>query len=255
MKSSKSFSLITVLIILLGYTELAHAFYNPETGSFLNRDPIEERGGENLYGFVRNDGVNQWDLLGLKLKQGDKLDVKCNGSESKTAGSIFVDNYSMSDGQFTVLTGPNKGKQIVGFGASLKLTFTESSTPCCCVGGKYRWYQTITKDNDPTQLDKNKKQLPVPRADTGPPSLAPLAGKVFEDKPLIDVNALVLMARSNPSAKQRIDVEFKLEFQCEEKDGTVRTLQTINWGMWAEQNSTQDKAGNWVNPKFSYDLK
>jgi hypothetical protein len=29
-----------------------------------NRDPIEERGGINLYGFVRNDGVNQWDYLG-----------------------------------------------------------------------------------------------------------------------------------------------------------------------------------------------
>ena len=66
MKLPKSFSLITVLIILLGYTEQAQAFYNPETGSFLNRDPIEERGGENLYGFVRNDGVNGRDYLGMK---------------------------------------------------------------------------------------------------------------------------------------------------------------------------------------------
>lgn len=65
MKLPKSFSLITVLIVLLGYTELAQAFYDPNTGSFLNRDPIEERGGENLYGFVRNDGVNSVDLLGL----------------------------------------------------------------------------------------------------------------------------------------------------------------------------------------------
>ena len=30
-----------------------------------SRDPIEERGGVNLYGFVENDGVNQWDILGL----------------------------------------------------------------------------------------------------------------------------------------------------------------------------------------------
>jgi hypothetical protein len=29
-----------------------------------NRDPIEEAGGYNLNGFVRNDGVNAWDLLG-----------------------------------------------------------------------------------------------------------------------------------------------------------------------------------------------
>jgi len=30
-----------------------------------NRDPIEEEGGYNLYGFVGNDGFNFWDYLGL----------------------------------------------------------------------------------------------------------------------------------------------------------------------------------------------
>ena len=29
-----------------------------------SRDPIEESGGVNLYGFVGNDGVNRWDYLG-----------------------------------------------------------------------------------------------------------------------------------------------------------------------------------------------
>ena len=29
-----------------------------------SRDPIQERGGVNLYGFVGNNGVNQWDYLG-----------------------------------------------------------------------------------------------------------------------------------------------------------------------------------------------
>jgi RHS repeat-associated protein len=39
--------------------------YNPELGRWLNRDPIGETGGLNLYGFVENDPVNWWDLLGL----------------------------------------------------------------------------------------------------------------------------------------------------------------------------------------------
>jgi hypothetical protein len=30
-----------------------------------NRDPIQEQGGLNLYGFVGNDGLNNWDILGL----------------------------------------------------------------------------------------------------------------------------------------------------------------------------------------------
>ncbi|MDX9794626.1 MAG: RHS repeat-associated core domain-containing protein, partial [Kiritimatiellia bacterium] len=38
--------------------------YNPLDGRFISRDPIEERGGLNLYGFVGNDPVNRWDYLG-----------------------------------------------------------------------------------------------------------------------------------------------------------------------------------------------
>jgi hypothetical protein len=34
-----------------------------------SRDPIGERGGRNLYGFVGNNGVNRWDYLGLKLEK------------------------------------------------------------------------------------------------------------------------------------------------------------------------------------------
>ncbi len=39
--------------------------YDPITGRWPTRDPIGERGGINLYGFVGNDGVGQWDLWGL----------------------------------------------------------------------------------------------------------------------------------------------------------------------------------------------
>ena len=34
------------------------------TSRWLCRDPIEEQGGINLYAFVGNDGVNEWDILG-----------------------------------------------------------------------------------------------------------------------------------------------------------------------------------------------
>lgn len=36
----------------------------PELGRWLNRDPIAEQGGLNLYGFIGNDPVNYVDLLG-----------------------------------------------------------------------------------------------------------------------------------------------------------------------------------------------
>jgi len=40
-------------------------YYSPSLGRFVNRDPIEEAGGINLYAFVGNNGVNGWDYLGM----------------------------------------------------------------------------------------------------------------------------------------------------------------------------------------------
>ncbi|MFZ9937806.1 MAG: tyrosine-type recombinase/integrase [Luteolibacter sp.] len=42
-----------------------YRYYDPVTGRWPSRDPIEEEGGINLYGFVGNDGINRSDLLGL----------------------------------------------------------------------------------------------------------------------------------------------------------------------------------------------
>ena len=39
--------------------------YKSEYGRWLGRDPIEETGGINLYGFVANRALNYWDRLGL----------------------------------------------------------------------------------------------------------------------------------------------------------------------------------------------
>jgi RHS repeat-associated protein len=45
-------------------------YYNPSTGRWLSRDPIEETGGLNLYGMVANNPINYWDYLGLDLQFG-----------------------------------------------------------------------------------------------------------------------------------------------------------------------------------------
>jgi hypothetical protein len=50
----------------MGYsiTNYGERYYDPQLGRWTSRDPIGERGGLNLYGFVGNDGVNSFDLLG-----------------------------------------------------------------------------------------------------------------------------------------------------------------------------------------------
>lgn len=47
-------------------------YYNANTGRWLNRDPIEERGGVNLYAMVANNPVTQIDELGLQAKRGSR---------------------------------------------------------------------------------------------------------------------------------------------------------------------------------------
>jgi RHS repeat-associated protein len=45
-----------------------YRYYDPQTGRWPSRDPIWEEGGINLYGFIGNNGVNDWDRLGLVSK-------------------------------------------------------------------------------------------------------------------------------------------------------------------------------------------
>ena len=49
-----------------GFNYYGYRFYDPANGRWLNRDPIGERGGLNLYGMTGNDAVCKSDLLGLK---------------------------------------------------------------------------------------------------------------------------------------------------------------------------------------------
>lgn len=47
-----------------------YRYYKPSTGSWLGRDPMGERGGMNLYGFVQNNPLTQFDPLGLSCQCG-----------------------------------------------------------------------------------------------------------------------------------------------------------------------------------------
>jgi RHS repeat-associated protein len=50
-----------------GLIYYGYRFYDPVTGRWLNRDPIGERGGANLVGFVKNQPISIIDRLGLQL--------------------------------------------------------------------------------------------------------------------------------------------------------------------------------------------
>jgi len=50
-----------------GFLYYGYRYYNPSTGRWLNRDPISERGGLNIHGFVGNAPNCHFDLLGRNI--------------------------------------------------------------------------------------------------------------------------------------------------------------------------------------------
>ena len=50
-----------------GFYYYGYRFYRPDHGRWLNRDPIEEEGGENLYAFCENDAISKYDTLGRNV--------------------------------------------------------------------------------------------------------------------------------------------------------------------------------------------
>lgn len=57
-----------------GVTDYGYRYYHPGLGRWLSRDPIGERGGLNLYGFLANRPVKSLDSLGLKASENLALD-------------------------------------------------------------------------------------------------------------------------------------------------------------------------------------
>jgi RHS repeat-associated protein len=51
-----------------GLTYYGHRLYRSTVGTWLSRDPIAERGGRNLYGFVLNNPIGHWDPDGRKVQ-------------------------------------------------------------------------------------------------------------------------------------------------------------------------------------------
>ena len=80
--------------------------YDPVTGRWPSRDPIEEQGGINLYGFVANDGVNRVDKLGME-------EVETNSSRMSSPLAIisFENHYFLKVDGSTFGFWPAGGKK------------------------------------------------------------------------------------------------------------------------------------------------
>jgi RHS repeat-associated protein len=63
-----------------GVRYYGYRYYSPELGRWLNRDPIEEKGGISVYEFVRNNPSDILDFLGLDLIRNCEWEVEAGDS-------------------------------------------------------------------------------------------------------------------------------------------------------------------------------
>jgi RHS repeat-associated protein len=68
--------------------DYGYRYMDPLTGRWPSRDPIGEKGGMNLYGFVGNDGLDKWDFLGREPAQDKHVPAPDEATQKKEADDI-----------------------------------------------------------------------------------------------------------------------------------------------------------------------
>jgi hypothetical protein len=103
---------------LAGFTPVAQAFYNPDTGRWLSRDPIGESGGLSQYAFVDNQPTVYVDLFGLQkggarllelLRKRDNRECRSQCPESEKV-TVYVVNRGSPERQRPADAKPDQGR-------------------------------------------------------------------------------------------------------------------------------------------------
>jgi RHS repeat-associated protein len=157
-----------------------YRWYDPVTGRWPSRDPIEEDGGINLYMFVGNNTITFIDKIGLI-----SCPVSCGGSLEGEFG-LFRGNTT-KEGVSTHDWNP-KESEANGIWGSIHYNDSDKAklSPCCCDSVALIQFVKTNVVNQPStssgySLDGNYKEnpfYPTPPGNVFPPG-HPNAGKPF----------------------------------------------------------------------------
>jgi RHS repeat-associated protein len=122
-----------------GLIYYGYRYYSPQTGRWVNRDPLEEDGGVDLYAFLANNAISSIDLLGLARRQQIRegtLSYSCNcgwidwgHANSTNAAELWkrlhnTSNYSLTKQGYSVAFGMEAGIKKFGVGISKGVNYT-----------------------------------------------------------------------------------------------------------------------------------
>jgi RHS repeat-associated protein len=130
-----------------------YRYYNPSTGRWLSRDPIAEKGGLNLYGFVRNSPIGRFDVLGLQTATLVPAAVVSEIEAGIAAGGIpyaqIAQDYSVSITYVLAMAATYEAGQAANHWLDLLKTARVSPDTSCpdpCKGNKD--FEDIAKQYD-----------------------------------------------------------------------------------------------------------
>ena len=154
-----------------GLLYYGYRYYDPITGRWLNRDPLNERGGKNIYSFVGNTPTSRFDKLGLlKFTTTDDIFVDpgnpATATKSIPCGTVTLMNLwidadltdtlqKFDSALYTKITSTPAGispfaaakinlNGFLGAGFMMSAALTASTiptSPCCCAS--FKWKQII----------------------------------------------------------------------------------------------------------------
>jgi RHS repeat-associated protein len=119
-----------------GLSYYGYRYYDLVSGRWPSRDPIEEKGGLNLYGFVENNGANRWDKLGLVAIVPSS---NCSTVGESVDSEVEVDNHENRNNPtpveytFELSAEASFGVEVKGVSGSVKVgakTSIKASIPC-----------------------------------------------------------------------------------------------------------------------------
>lgn len=194
-----------------------YRYYSASLGRFINRDPIRENGGLNVYGFAGNNGVGNWDWMGLcdgegscvapehdtslpwwwDLPPGVEMGFKTDENGNIRYGLIQSISITVAVPVFTAPTFDWSGSQLTlqvqgyGFGTTLTLAPTTYTDPLTGTVSSYLpsaldaylWSGGDVKKNSATETTSFQNHADIFRNTTIRPALetmSALTGKKFD---------------------------------------------------------------------------
>jgi integrase/recombinase XerD len=106
-------------------SDYGYRYYDPVTGRWPSRDPIGEQGGLNLYVFVKNNGIGDFDVLGFAAGQ-PYSSLYLTLDEAITGGGEYALAGAQKNLEARIANWEKERRNYAPFNKETRIIFTES---------------------------------------------------------------------------------------------------------------------------------